>query len=243
MAGAVVEARILSDFPEWQQRLTLPVLALVTLTAMILSDLRHTRLPNLPVWSALAAAIGVLVLFAPPTAWAAIAVWNGPNASLPSAGPDLIPTGAWFPRSGPNAALVLAPNPPSGQLPDLSRLVSYLQAHREGGPFLGATLYATTAAQIVVATGEPVMTLGGFSGIDHVLSPDQLTEHVERDRVRFFYLPSALGFRPDLQTWTAGRCRVLPAAEWGAGAGRPTAGGPMAPHLLLDCGHAPKLPN
>src|SRR5207253_4145927 len=36
---AVVEARILSDFSEWQARLTLPVLVVVTLTAVLLADL------------------------------------------------------------------------------------------------------------------------------------------------------------------------------------------------------------
>src|SRR5204863_2455321 len=96
---AVVEARILSDFPEWQARLTLPVLVLATLAAMLLSDLRHTRLPRLPAWSAAVAALGLLVLLAPPAAWAAVTVWDGPNTSLPSAGPDQLPAGSWFPHT------------------------------------------------------------------------------------------------------------------------------------------------
>lgn len=183
--GAAVEARLLADFPEWQVWLVPAVLLLAFAAAAVLADLRHTHAGRLPRWAPVVFAGGMLALIAPPAVWSAIAVWNGPSTSLPAGGPDALLVGPWFPRSPADPARVLAPALPSEQLPDLSGLVSYLRQNRGGRPFLAATLYATTAAQIIVATGEPVMTLGGFTGSDQVLTPERLGQLIETSRVRF----------------------------------------------------------
>jgi 4-amino-4-deoxy-L-arabinose transferase-like glycosyltransferase len=48
-----------------------------------------------------------------------------------------------------------------------------------------ATVNARLAAPIIIATGAPVMALGGFSGGDPILDVDALARMVAAGRVRF----------------------------------------------------------
>ena len=106
--------------------------------------------------------MGVLqALLIAPAVWALIPVWCGGDAGLPIAGPELLE------GSRRHGSVALE-----------SPLVDYLVVNRGEEPFLVAALNANTAAPIIVATGEPVMTLGGFSGGDHILSMDDLAERV-----------------------------------------------------------------
>src|SRR5205085_1515150 len=69
-------------------------------------------------------------------------------------------------------------------------LVPYLEAHRGQTRYLLATLNAMTAAPIILATGQQVMALGGFSGADRIVTPSDLSRLVSDGTVRFFLLNS-----------------------------------------------------
>ncbi len=47
-----------------------------------------------------------------------------------------------------------------------SDLIAYLEAHAMAGSYLFATTSSMTASAYIIATGKPVMALGGFSGSD-----------------------------------------------------------------------------
>lgn len=51
-----------------------------------------------------------------------------------------------------------------------------------------------SASPIILATGKPVMALGGFSGSDNVLSLTQLQQDIADGTVRYFLLSSFSGF-------------------------------------------------
>ena len=52
------------------------------------------------------------------------------------------------------------------------QLLAYLEAHRGSASYLLATLNSQTAAPYIIASGQPVIALGGFNGNDQILSPE-----------------------------------------------------------------------
>ena len=75
-----------------------------------------------------------------------------------------------------------------------SALVAYLEAHQGSSEYLFATLSSQTAAPYIIATGKPVMTLGGFSGSDQILTLNQLQELIRAGKVHYFLLSGGGGF-------------------------------------------------
>ncbi len=55
-----------------------------------------------------------------------------------------------------------------------SALLKYLEANQGSAKYLFATTSSQTAAPYIIATGKPVMALGGFSGSDQILTLGQL---------------------------------------------------------------------
>ena len=72
----------------------------------------------------------------------------------------------------------------------IPKLISYLRANRGQAAFLVATGSAGDASPLILATGEPVMALGGF-GADKILTADQLAARVRDGQIRFFLLQGA----------------------------------------------------
>ena len=60
-----------------------------------------------------------------------------------------------------------------------SGLAEYLLSHSTGEKFLVAVPGSMDgAAELILATGKPVMAIGGFSGSDQVLTVDSLSRMV-----------------------------------------------------------------
>jgi 4-amino-4-deoxy-L-arabinose transferase-like glycosyltransferase len=244
IAAAALEAYIVAQFPDWSRWLTPLVVGLCAVAVIALIVLRLIRnqpsaIRRLP--SAIAA-LGLLSLLIAPAAWSAT-VLIGSDAGLPFAGPEVAARAAR----------------PGGNVPRVDRLVEYLTANRNGEKFLAATLNANSAAPIILATGEPVMALGGFSGSDNILSAEELAAKVEQGEVRFFLLPqssgpnvgpggnrpqNAPGQRSDTLRWVAEHCTAVPSSAWQSvasapppgGDAPPPAGGPGSGQQLFDCG-------
>jgi 4-amino-4-deoxy-L-arabinose transferase-like glycosyltransferase len=185
LATAAVQAHILADYPAWNGRLTpvvlglAGVLALMLIVARLRPSLRMLRSP-VP-----ALVLGVTALLAAPAVWAGISVWEGTNTTLPAAGPADGGFGMPGGRAGPAAESVR---------PELLR---YLEENRGDATFLVATPNAMSAAPIILATGEPVMAIGGFSGGDQILTAGTVAELVRDGTVRFFLVgggPGSGGF-------------------------------------------------
>ena len=72
------------------------------------------------------------------------------------------------------------------------------------------------ASLFILSTGQPVLTLGGYSGWDRILPPDAQAAMVRNGIVRFFYLPStsvradpdgSLDATADLSRWVSATAR------------------------------------
>ena len=220
VGSATFEAAILSNFPDWSRWLTPLVIGLCLLVAAVLTIARLVRRPGKHTWPGAAATVGVLALLVPMLVWASIPVWYGGHSGLPYAGPDLLED----PQRGPSDDR------------GADRLAGYLQANRGSETYLAATLSAQTAAPLILATGEPVMALGGFSGGDPILTTDELAGQVADGAVRFFLMsPGPQGNRQgDLTRWVTEQCEAVPQESWGPAPSR--RGGRGKPSQLFDCG-------
>ena len=69
-----------------------------------------------------------------------------------------------------------------------SALISYLEANQGSATYLVATANSNSAASIILASHEPVMSLGGFTGSDPILTVDQFASLVASGQVRYVLL-------------------------------------------------------
>ncbi len=68
-------------------------------------------------------------------------------------------------------------------------MVEYLQANRGDTGYLVAVSSAMSAAPIMLNTDDPVVSLGGYNGIEPVFTVDELADLVNEGAVRFFLMP------------------------------------------------------
>lgn len=259
LGSAGVEASILaaSGYSPSLRTMAWPIFGLALVAGVALGGLLvgkgRMAWPDLPAKTLVS--VGVLALLVAPTVWAAMPVLAGGNRGLPAAGPQTPPGGATGPPpAGPQAppggtagraqgAPVAGPQRPPARgtgVPDVKRLVDYLLAARRGERFLLATVDANTAAPVILATGEPVMALGGFSGGDRILSAPRLADMVGEGAVRFFLLPRAAAQQIELTQWVRRQCQPVLPALWSlpgkAGPFAPANPGPEGSRDLFDCG-------
>jgi 4-amino-4-deoxy-L-arabinose transferase-like glycosyltransferase len=118
----------------------------------------------------LAAVGGIMALLAAPLYWAATPLLYGGNSMLPAAGPS-----SGFDRGMQNGPSTGGEMRENMSLP----LLNYLMTHNTGEKYLFATTNAGTAEPYIIQTGKAVMTMGGFSGTDPILTVDQLKQMIE----------------------------------------------------------------
>jgi hypothetical protein len=84
-------------------------------------------------------------------------------------------------------------------------LISFLEAHRAAETWLVAVPSAAEAAPLQIATGVPIMAIGGFSGGDDALTLDRLQAYVESGALRYIMLggPRIGGANRDYSELTA----------------------------------------
>ena len=164
MGGALVSAGVL----------------LVILASRPLGALREAG-PSARALAAGAVTIGLAAVLVIPSAWALSSVLVPGAGAIPSA--DL---GRLLPVAGeaPRRIRPVEPYDPSG-------LVAFLEANHAGERYLLATTTTRLAAPIIISSGHPVMAMGGFHGLDPILTPDKLARMVEAKQIRFVMVGDA----------------------------------------------------
>jgi 4-amino-4-deoxy-L-arabinose transferase-like glycosyltransferase len=139
---------------------------------------------------------------------------GGPVGPGPAPRPDG-PTGpGGTPRLNPGRPAPgggFGPGPQSAS----SALIAYLEANQGDATYLVATTNANSAAPIILATGKPVLPLGGFLGSEPILTTDQLAARVRAGQVRFFLLggdPGGPGGNGH-STWVQSNCAAVPPTD------------------------------
>jgi 4-amino-4-deoxy-L-arabinose transferase-like glycosyltransferase len=161
------------------------------------------------------------------------------------------------PADNPGSAAPGAPGRPAGQSPDRApegaspwggaggaigglqestvslttaqrEIYDYVSAHRDGASYLMAVSSWIGALPYVIATGQEVMPMGGFTGTVPSPTLAQVQERVRAGQLRFFLLSQAnSGFPPGgfggpstsstttaIESWVKGTCSTVPASDY-----------------------------
>ena len=102
-------------------------------------------------------------------------------------------------------------------------LLDYLEARTQGIKYLMAVPSSMQGADYVLATGRPVLYLGGFMGADQVVTADDLEQMVGHSELRYIYWDARggnPGERSDISSWVASMCTAVQGLDDNAQCGR-----------------------
>ncbi|GHD16921.1 hypothetical protein GCM10010313_45700 [Streptomyces violarus] len=77
-----------------------------------------------------------------------------------------------------------------------NELVSYLKKHQDGAEWLLAVSSSQGAAQLIVSSGEPVISMWGWSGSDKAMTLAKLKELVKKGELHYIQLGGGMGGGP-----------------------------------------------
>jgi 4-amino-4-deoxy-L-arabinose transferase-like glycosyltransferase len=194
---------------DWQRRLSIWVLAGAAASALaLITRLIRRGESGSARWPAAALALGLTALLLMPTAWSLSSVRAKGVPVIPSADIGRL-RARWL--AEPLARWRME------EAADRQALIAFLQANRQGERFLLATPSAQLASPLIIATGAPVMAMGGFHGLDPILTPERLAALVEARAVRFVMLGDLSIASRYVGAESAGR----PLADWVRAHGQP----------------------
>jgi 4-amino-4-deoxy-L-arabinose transferase-like glycosyltransferase len=161
--------------------------------------------------------VALLSLLAMPAAWSIGTVLVKGNTGFPAARPPFLNDAAETQRR--RWSMV------AGTLGGDPKLIDFLRSNHRSETYLLASVNARQAAPIIIATGEPVIALGGFSGRDPILTVDAFARLVEDERLRFVLVGDGSpglrrifgedGQKPVVD-WIRVNGRLVDPAEWRA---------------------------
>ena len=161
-----------NDFATWLQPVVIAAVvagAVALVVSMVRSDLTRFARPGL--------ALALTAVLLPPAVWSYSVIGERANANLPYVDPGSTETLAFRPGAGPASPERVN-----------QALITYLRDNRGDAKWLAATESSMSASGMIIATGEPVMAMGGFSGSDPAVSTESLARMVDDGTVRFFLL-------------------------------------------------------
>jgi hypothetical protein len=139
---------------------------------------------------------------------------SGSNSAAGRFGPDSFapPSSTNGSQARPGNGAFGGQGPGGGQVN--TALINYLVKHRGTAKYLIAVPSSNEAASIIIASGDPVMSLGGFTGSDPILTPAKLASLAKQGVVRYFLI-SGGGFggpgggSSSLTTWIQQHSRLI----------------------------------
>ena len=182
-------------------------------------------------------AVGVAAMLAAPTAWAASVLdsrYAGSSFDA-SAGPaGGFGPGGGFPGGGERGDIGRAGGPGGGIFGSTTltsgqqQLYRYVSAHRDGAGYLLAVSSWSEASAYILATGQEIMPMGGFSGSVPEPTLARVKQLVATGQLRFFLFGGTGGFgapgrggaggtAAQVTSWVESACAVVPAQDYGAG--------------------------
>lgn len=231
LGTGLVQAHILASYPTWSRWLAPiaiggPALGTLAIVATLVGQRLHRPLGKGLRLPRLATGVAVAALLVTPAVWSGYSTLYGSGGGLPEAGPraasaNVGPGGFDDPtRAGQFA-------PPAGGMPGgfgpgnvSASVVSFLETSQGSATYLAATLDSNTAASLILASNEPVMSLGGFTGSDPILTTDQFASLVASGQVRYVLLGGGGGpGRPGasgIAQWVQAHGTPVSAADLGA---------------------------
>ncbi|MGD0452967.1 MAG: glycosyltransferase family 39 protein [Solirubrobacteraceae bacterium] len=231
-----------ADFLPWLRWVVLACGALASVAVLA----PHVRAAfRRPATMTLAVAAAAVALLAGPAAYSLATAVRAHTGYDPSAGPALGSRRAAVTVTRSDVPMPVATPEFTSSL---ALLTTYLLAHRAHARFLVAATDAKTAAPIALATGQPVITVGGYTGSDPTPTADQLEQLISSGQLRYVLLdasrvlPTSVVQRDSsAPAWAQRHCSRVPNASIVASATNGTAQprSRIVPELtLFACGSA-----
>ena len=103
-------------------------------------------------------------------------------------------------------------------------MLAYLQANTQDVEYLVAVPSSQQGSQLVIATGRPVLYMGGFGGQDDVVSMEDLAAMVANSELRYVLYGGDRGGKEDIANWLKSSCSIVPEFSQIASGGRSAQG-------------------
>jgi 4-amino-4-deoxy-L-arabinose transferase-like glycosyltransferase len=204
-----------TQYGETSEWIYIPVILLLAATGLLL-------LPSLRRAGYATILAAMLII---PLIWTALTVFDAtPEVNLPTAFDGVQQT----------------QSRPAPQLNERNKadedLLAYLQANTQDTKYMVAVPSSHDGSPLVLATGRPVLYMGGFNGADPVIDADGLAELVADGDLRYVLFGGGNG-KQDVAQWLQTSCTVVPEfsqenARPGQGQQRP---GNNQPTVLYQC--------
>jgi hypothetical protein len=206
------QAWIIVQYVEWRYWMLSAVIGMGLLASCMLSLLVHNSRKGLGQYNFFVILVCGVSLFIAPFAWSLTPVLYGAgNPAFPFAGPDLNPQ--LKQANGPG----IMPNL-SGRMMgvDTNKLKTFLVAHKNGEKYIVAVSNASIASPIILDTGEPVITYGGFMGAEKILDAQELEKLVAGGQLRYILagVTSVSSQQPEVDEWVLSHGVAVPDSEW-----------------------------
>ena len=188
--------------------------------AVMIAARRRQPLPATPLTRSVRAGLLLAVfaaVFAAPATWAASVLdtkYDGSsfNASAgPAGGGGSFGAGVAS-NVGPGGLLASTDSLTSAE----RGLYSYVNSRRDGASYLLAANSWTEAAPYILATGQEVLTMGGFSGTVPFPALPRLQQLVSSGQLKFFLLDGSAGnaTMAAVEVWVEDSCATVPAKDY-----------------------------
>ncbi|WP_238883481.1 glycosyltransferase family 39 protein [Clostridium sp. YIM B02551] len=155
------------------------------------------------------ALIGLLIA---PTIWSGTTMFYKMAGTFPSAGLSLMTGNGGMDGRGMGGNFGSNPGSDSST----QKLVDYLKANTTTEKYLVAVQSSNgTATSIIIQTGGSVMTLGGFSGSDKILTLDEFKNLVNEGQIRYVLTGGqGGGGNNEIMNWVKENGTLVPQSEW-----------------------------
>ncbi len=183
--------------------LAITVFVLSGASSVVLIALKLLRNNDKKVIDKIVVSISVIGLLITPLVWSSTTMFYKMSGTFPSAGLSL------------RTDEIGMGNTLEGN-EDITKLVDYLKSNITSEKYLVAVQSATgTASQIIINTGESVMTLGGFSGSDQILTLDEFKELVNKGEIRYVITGGqGRGGNNEIMSWVQENGVLVPESKW-----------------------------
>jgi 4-amino-4-deoxy-L-arabinose transferase-like glycosyltransferase len=208
---AAVAVMLLDRTPDYAPWLRVAIPAAAAIAVLGAGALRA----GLGRFAAAAAVAGAIALTAGPAAYSVTTAGRALNGNNVLAGPA--GASSMGGPGGGGGGMMRAGGPPSGSGAGAPRgmggggsvsakTIAYLEAHQGSAKYLVAVSGSQTSASIIIATGKPVVTIGGFNGQDPAPTVAQLAAMVKRGELKYV-VPSDTS--SELGTWVKAHGKVV----------------------------------
>ncbi len=248
-----VQIAMLVSYPSYAKILIPLAAVLTGIPALLLTVGKLTQKSGSGKLATACIAVAVAGLLAAPAVWTASSVFEKSfNAQIPTAGPTAGSTSSMRGMSwgqnpddgrtnrddGQKSQDGGSRTDTAGQTPDGftggipggmgqsssdSKLISFLEKNNTGEKFLIAVPDASEAEPIILATGKPVMAIGGFSGNDKTLTVEKLQQMVKAGEIKYFLVGGKGGMgrnsSDEVTQWVKENGKEVSSDEWSGSSG------------------------